>query len=378
MIYRNAAAYSIGLQSRRMKSFLIVIPHFFLLTIWNGRGIAVILDATTSHGRSAMKIGFYMPLRSVWDEKVEGLKAQFPDHEFFHGLKPESPEGRSLDVLVAGRIPEQTYLASPGLKAIFQPFTGINHLPLKALSERNVRVFNVHANAFDVAERALAMTLAFYGRIVEYHDDLKQEIWHGFWVRAGAEDSWDSLFGRTCAILGTGAIGIELAKLLKAFSCKVVGWKRRPADALPQGFDEIKASLDDALAAAEIVFIALPATALTEGLLSKERLLGMKGKFLVNVGRGSIVDEEGLYLALSQGILKGAAIDTWYQYPPSGKVGAPSRYPIHKLSNVILSPHVGGSTHQASARAVEITVDKIRDYIKNGECGGEADLKAAY
>ncbi|TXT49430.1 MAG: D-isomer specific 2-hydroxyacid dehydrogenase [Spirochaetes bacterium] len=325
-----------------------------------------------------MKIGSFMPLRSVWDERIEALALEFPEHEFFHGLKPDSPEAVELDILIAGRLPGHAYLSSSRLKVIFQPFTGINHLPLQSLAERGVRVFNVHANAFDVAERALALTLAFYGRVVEFHDDLRQEKWHGFWVRAGAEDNWDSIAGRTCAILGTGAIGVELAKLLKAFSCPVIGWRRKSGQDVPEGFDKICFDLDEALGEAEIIFVALPATALTEGLLSKERLLAMKGKFLVNVGRGSIVDEEGLYEALRQGVLKGAAIDTWYQYPPSGKIGAPSRFPIHTLQNIILSPHVGGATHQASARAVGITIDKIRQYLRSGECGTEADLKAAY
>jgi phosphoglycerate dehydrogenase-like enzyme len=334
--------------------------------------------STNTKGVKTMKIGSFMPLRSVWDGHIETLAREFTDHEFFHGLKPDSQEAAELDILLAGRLPERVYLASSRLKAIFQPFTGINHLPLQSLEERGVRVFNVHANAFDVAERALALTLAFYGRVVEFHDDLRQEKWHGFWVRAGAEDSWDSLAGRTCAILGTGAIGVELVKLLKAFSCRVIGWRRKSGIEVPPGFDEVRADLDETLGEAEVIFVALPATPLTEGLLSRERLLSMKGKFLVNVGRGSIVDEEGLYLALSQGILKGAAIDTWYQYPPTGKIGAPSRFPVHTLSNIILSPHVGGSTHQASARAVGITIEKIRQYILTGECGSEADLRAAY
>ena len=139
-------------------------------------------------------------------------------------------------------------------------------------------------------------------------------------------------------------------------------------------FRSLKTVLDEA----EIVFVALPATSLTQGLLSKELLAGMKGKFLVNVGRGSIVDEEGLYLALKEGILLGAGIDAWYTYPQSGRVGAPSRYPIHQLPNVILSPHVGGSTHQATARAVDQTLANIREYLLTGSCSSKADLEAMY
>lgn len=328
-----------------------------------------------------MVIGSYMPRRSVWDPYFESLAKEFPEHRFLLGLKPGDEEPADLaamELMLAGRLPESAYLAPGKLKAIFQAFTGINHLPCAALASRGVRVFNVHSNAFDVAEKALSMTLAFYGRIIEYHNDLRNRVWHGFWVRGGAEDNWNSLHGRTCLILGTGAIGVELAKLLKAFSCTVYGWRRRQGLPAPEGFDEIVPDLATAVAKAEIVFVTLPATSLTEGLLSRELLSTMKGKLLVNVGRGSIVDEEGLYLALKDGVLAGAAIDTWYQYPPEGKVGAPSRFPIHELPNVVLSPHVGGSTNQAGERSVLQTVENLRCYLRNGDCSSEADLRQMY
>jgi phosphoglycerate dehydrogenase-like enzyme len=325
-----------------------------------------------------MHFGSFMPLRSIWDKGLETLAKDFPDHRFSLGLKPDSPEVSDLDLMLAGNLPRDAYLASSKLKGIFQSFTGINHLPLAQLRERGVQVFNVHANAFDVAEKALALCLAYYGRIVEYHNDLSKELWHGFWVKAGAEDNWNSIYGKTCAILGTGAVGQALARLLKAFSCEVIGWRRRSGQAVPDGFDRVVGDLKTALDEAEIVFVTLPATNLTQGLLSKELLAGMKGKFLVNVGRGPIVDEEGLYLALRDGILLGAGIDAWYTYPQGGRTGAPSRYPIHKLPNVILSPHVGGSTHQASARAVDQTIANIREYLRTGDCASKADLEAMY
>jgi phosphoglycerate dehydrogenase-like enzyme len=325
-----------------------------------------------------MIIGSFMPRQSVWDERIEALGREFPQHQFLHGLKPEASEAATLDLILAAKLPAETYLASRQLKAIFQPFTGINHLPLRQLAERGIHVYNVHAHAFDVAERALALTLSFYGRIIDFHNDLRKKVWHGFWVRAGTEDNWDSLYGKKCAILGTGAIGIELAKLLKAFSCRVYGWRRRTGLAFPEGFDEIIPELGEAIARAEIIFITLPATPLTDGLLTKDILASMKGKVLVNIGRGSIVDEEGLFLALRDGILKGAAIDTWYTYPQTGKTGAPSRFPIHEFPNVILSPHVGGSTNQASIRVIDVTVGNIRDYLVKGTCSSEADLEAMY
>ncbi|MCX7775699.1 MAG: 2-hydroxyacid dehydrogenase [Rectinemataceae bacterium] len=325
-----------------------------------------------------MIIGSFMPLHSIWSEVIRNLREEFPEHTWLEGLTPDASAIPELDAVLAGRVPHDVLLRATRLKVVFQPFTGINHLPAAQLLERGVRVCNVHSNAFDVAERALAMMLAFYGRVIEYHNDLRQEIWHGFWVNRGAEDNWDSIYGKTVTILGTGAIGRELARLLKAFSCTVHGWRKNPSAPVPEGFDSVIPDLQHAIDAAEIIVVALPATQETEGLLSADILRSMQGKFLVNVGRGSIVDERGLYEALRDGVLKGAGIDTWYVYPPSGVKGAPSRYPIHTLPNVILSPHVGGSTNQATRKAVADTVANIRSYLSTGKGVWEADLSAMY
>lgn len=325
-----------------------------------------------------MNIGSFMPVHSVWGSIIAQLRKEFSEHTWFDGLTAESPEIVSLDIMIAGRIPHSIFSEAVNLKALFQPFTGLNHLPVETILERGIEVYNVHSNAFDVAERALAMTLAFYGRIIEYHNDLKNEIWHGFWVSRGAEDNWDSIYGRSCAILGTGAIGKELAKLLKAFSCKVYGWRRSKSADIPEHFDAVLPTLKEAVDTAEIIFVALPATSETEGLISKDLLMGMKDKFLVNVGRGAIVDEEGLYEALKGGILKGAAVDTWYTYPKTGVIGAPSRYPVHTLPNIILSPHVGGSTNQATRKSVEDTLQNIRAYLRTGKGIWKADLRKMY
>jgi phosphoglycerate dehydrogenase-like enzyme len=158
----------------------------------------------------------------------------------------------------------------------------------------------------------------------------------------------------------------------------VYGWRRKVGQAVPEGFDAVLPDLASVIGKAEIVFVALPATPATEGILTREILASMRGKFLVNVGRGSLVDEEGLYLALRDGVLKGAAIDTWYQYPKEGRVGPPSRFPIQELGNVVLSPHVGGSTNQAKERTADRTIANIAQYLRTGSCSDEVDLGAAY
>jgi len=326
-----------------------------------------------------MLIASLMPSPSRWTPALEDMARRFPDHEF--RIDPEtalSSPGR-VDAVVASRVDPGLFEALSSLKAIFVPFTGANHLPRELLLQRGVRVFNVHGNAESVAQCALAMTLAFFGRTVEYHNDLREGRWHGFWVGKGAEDEWTSIWHKRCLVLGTGAIGSQLARLLAAFDCPVVGYRRRGDAAVPPHFDRIEPDLHKAWAEAELVFAALPLTDQTRGLVSKDILLSSRGKFLVNVGRGPVVDEEGLYLALRDGILRGAAIDTWYRYPEGGATtGAPSRFPIHELPNVLLSPHIAGSTAEANQLSMEQTMENLASWLETGRCAREVDLRELY
>jgi phosphoglycerate dehydrogenase-like enzyme len=320
-----------------------------------------------------------MPYNSSWRAGLEGLAEAFPGHEILVDPRASRAALSRLDAILALRLERGDYEAATSLKAAFVPFTGLNHLPAELLLERGVRAFNVHGNAESVAQCAIALTLAFYGRVIEFHNDLAERKWHGFWVGRGAVDEWSSIFGRRCAIFGVGAIGSALARILKAFDCPVVGYRRRSELPLPPCFDRMESSLERAVEEAELLFIALPLTPATTGLFPKELLMQARGKFLVNVGRGPIVDEEGLYLSLRDGILKGAAIDTWYAYPQGGATeGAPSRFPIHELPNVILSPHVGGSTREAGRLAREQTLANISTWLRGEPCANEVDLRELY
>ena len=320
-----------------------------------------------------------MPSQSEWPARLEVLAAAFPGHEFIVGKDAARAALPRLDAILSSRLDKTDYEAATSLKAVFVPFTGINHLPAEILLERGARVFNVHGNAESVAQCAIAMTLAFYGRGIEFHNDLREGRWHGFWVGRGSEDEWSSIYGRPCAVFGVGAIGTAIARILKAFDCPVVGCRRRSDMPLPPFFDRMESDPRAAVAGAELLFVALPMTPATTGLFTRELLLSARGKFLVNVGRGPIVDEEGLYLALRDGVLKGAAIDTWYTYPPAGsREGAPSRFPIHELPNVVLSPHVGGSTSEAGLIAQGQTIENIASWLRGESCANEVDLKEMY
>ena len=326
-----------------------------------------------------MKIVFYNRLNKLWLQKIQKLRNEFKHVDFVTEQSHVKSALESANALVAGGISLELIQRAKRLEMIFVPFAGVDGLPLDYVKERGVKISNAHGNAPYVAERGIAMALAFYGKVIDYHNDLKASRWHGFAADRGIRDTWDSIRGKPCAVVGTGEIGKQVAKLLKAFECRVIGFKKRPISETSEYFDEITLNLDEALQEGELIFICLPLTEQTKGMFSPEVLGGLKGKFLVNIGRGGIVDEEGLYRALKNGILKGAGIDVWYSYPREGEdQRIPSKYPIHELPNVVLSPHVGGFTPQAAKLNTEQTIDNIRAYLKTGRPVFEVNAELMY
>lgn len=326
-----------------------------------------------------MNVLFFQELNSFWKKQIAGLKADFPGHRFMT-LEEDGPQALgAADVLVGGKPGRADIGAAERLQLVVVPFAGINHLPLELLDRRGIRVANSHGNAPFVAERTLAMMLAWYGNIIGYHEDLKRGQWHGFWVGRGLDDTWRSIRGTRCAVLGTGEIARHLALQLEPFEVEVVGYKRRRIEEGIPGFSRIFYDLDEAIEGADTVVITLPGTPETTGLLGRERLSKMKDTLLVNVGRGSIVDEAALDEALREGTLGGAAIDCWYSYPEGGSTqGPPSRFPFYLGERVVLSPHVAGFTSQAAARNIAQAFENIRQFLRDGSLLFEADPAGGY
>jgi phosphoglycerate dehydrogenase-like enzyme len=157
----------------------------------------------------------------------------------------------------------------------------------------------------------------------------------------------------------------------------VFGYKRRRVESIPEHYEDMYYDLEEAIDAAEIVIIALPATPETKGLFDAGRLSRMKDKLLVNIGRGSIVEEQALYEALRDGTLRGACIDTWYRYP-DGTEGTPSEYPVTELDNVVLSPHAAGFTRQSVQNNLSEAMENLERYLDRGELLNETTPTHAY
>lgn len=235
--------------------------------------------------------------------------------------------------LVTGVAPidREMLLAAPHLKVVTMHGTGTDHIDLAFAKERGVVVCNVPGgNQRAVAELALGLIFSLARGIPQ----ARQQVLDGGWSPViGCE-----VGGKTLGILGLGKIGQELARLGRALGMEVVAHTRTPRPALAAELGLTLLPLDELLARADFISLHLPLTPQTQGLIGARELALVKpGAFLLNLGRGGVVDEPALYQAMTQGLLAGAALDVLAQEPPQGN-------PLLELPQVIVVPHIGGYT----------------------------------
>ena len=315
-----------------------------------------------------MKILFFDSLNEYWQKKLSGLEKDFPDSKFIKVDDPNQkiPLLKDADAVVCGRISIEQLEAAPDLKAIFVPFTGVDSFPVEYIHKKNIFLANTHANSKYVAERAVTLALSVMGRVVEFHQDLYKGKWNLFQLTQS--NFWITMQGKICTILGYGEIGKNIAKLLKGYDCKIIAFKKHIGSDLVNA-DIVTDNLNEAISEGDVIFMCLPLSSDTKNILNRDILMKMKGKYLINIGRGNLIDEEGLYTALKDGILAGAGLDVWYNYPgrKNPEPVLPSRFPIHELKNVVISPHKSGITRESIEGMIDDVVENLRLFINTGK-----------
>lgn len=246
--------------------------------------------------------------------------------------------------------------AAPGLRVVGRLGAGLDNVDVAACRRLGVEVvYAPEANGVAVAEMTMGLMLALARRIPAADRHVRRGGWNRA-AHAGIE-----LEGRTLGILGFGRVGRLVADRARAFGMEIaVAHPRlRPDDPALKAREARLLDLPALLAASDVLSVHLPLTPETAGLIGAAELALMKPTaFLVNTGRGGVVDEEALAAALSAGRLGGAALDVRAAEPP-GRRGAAGI--LARLPNVILTPHVAGLTHEAQRRtAVTVASDVLR------------------
>lgn len=328
-----------------------------------------------------MKFLFHTHLGLEFPQRISDFAAGYPGHEFVVARDKEElfREIGDVDGLVDHRVNEDLLDRAEKLRWFFVPFTGANRLPWDLLDSRDIRISNNHGNAPIVAERAVALALDVMGRVAEFDRGLRR----AYWQRNTGKDEpfvyWTSLTGKRVAILGTGAIGIHIARFIAPFTTDIVGFRRSEAAPVPPEFPSITFNLKVALGHADLCFVALPLTPSTRDLIGEAELAALEDGYLVNVSRGEIVQERPFYDSLKNRLLRGAASDAWYRYPePFAAPCFPSDLPFHELDNLVLSPHAGSHTTEGKMGQLEGVLENIAACIETGSPRDIVDPKAGY
>ncbi|MBM3874015.1 MAG: hydroxyacid dehydrogenase [Verrucomicrobia bacterium] len=222
------------------------------------------------------------------------------------------------------------------LRLVHSPGAGVDGIDFAGLPPA-CTVCNVYGHEYGVAEQAFLLMLALGRDLFGLDAALRRGDW------TPQRPYLPELRGRSLLVLGLGHIGRQLVRWGQFVGMNVRVLTRTPeksrgeAPGVPvHGLDQLHAALPEA----DFVVVAIPAVTNTLGLLSAREFQRMKPTaFVVNVGRGPVIDEDALYEALRTRTIAGAGLDVWYQYPAPGQNLLPSRRPFHELSNVIMTPH---------------------------------------
>jgi len=261
-------------------------------------------------------------------------------------LKEDELTEKLRDVHVLGirsktRVTEKALAEARRLLAVGCFCIGVNQVDLAAANSRGIPVFNApFSNTRSVAELVIGEIIALARQL----GDRSREVHEGRWRKVAA-GSWE-VRGKTLGIVGYGHIGSQVGVLAEAMGMKVVFYDT--GNKLPMGNNRACASLAELLQSADFVTLHVPATPQTRQMIGAEQLAAMrKGSYLLNLSRGSVVVLPALADAIRAGQIAGAAVDVYPEEPESNSDGFQT--PLRGLPNVILTPHVGGSTSEAQA-----------------------------
>jgi D-3-phosphoglycerate dehydrogenase len=243
---------------------------------------------------------------------------------------------------------------------------GTNQVELAAARAVGVPVFNApFSNTRSVAELVMGEIVMLLRRILDKSNAAHRGVWD-----KSAANSWE-VRGKILGIVGYGNIGSQLSVLAEGFGMRVL--YHDALDKLPHGNAQKADSLDALLAASDVVSLHVPETIDTFGMIGEAQIRTMKpGSFLINNSRGTVVDLHALADALRDGHLLGAAVDVFPVEPGSNNERFTT--PLQGLSNVLLTPHVGGSTAEAQVRIGEEVARKLVEYSDGGSTLGAVNF----
>ena len=326
----------------------------------------------TSYPKEKIRILF---LENISDIAVKNFKQQgyvqvdkigkaLTEEELIHEIK----DVHILGIRSKTQITKNILAAANKLQAIGCFCIGVNQVDLKSATRNGVVVFNApYSNTRSVAELVIGLSIMLIRRI----PDKNKAAHEGIWMK-DAKGSYE-LRGKTLGIIGYGNIGSQVSVLAESLGMKVLFYDVETK--LPLGNAVDGKSLKEVLGKADIVTLHVPETSQTKNIINRNTIKQCKkGAIIINYARGEVVDLDALRKSIVDGHIGGAAIDVFPWEPE--KNGDRFQTPLQDLPNVILTPHIGGSTEEAQQNIGEDVSVKLFNYLEKGITFGSHTVPA--
>lgn len=306
-----------------------------------------------------MKLVIIEPL-GVAEQKILTLATQTLGNQLeiiYYDTRTEDPNelisrGKDADIIAVSNLPLNSEVINgcPSLKMLAVAFTGVDHIALDTCKKNGITVCNCagYSNAA-VADLVFGMIISLYRNIISCNQI----------VRAGGTKTnliGFELEGKKFGIIGTGAIGMKVAQIAKAFGCEVYAYSRTPKEDLDIHYTD----LDTLLSSCDIISLHVPLNASTQHLINQQKLaLIQPHAILINTARGPIVDSQALATALNTGKIAGAGIDVFEMEPPIAQ-----DHPLFHTPNTLVTPHIAFATVEALEKRALIVLDNIKKWLE--------------
>ncbi len=271
------------------------------------------------------------------------------------GLAAELADADALVVRSAIQVDAALLAAAPKLRVIGRAGVGVDNIDAEEATRRGIVVMNTPgANAVAVAELTLALMIAMCRGIIRANAGMHAARWEKKSLQ-GSE-----LRGKTLGIIGLGRVGLEVARRALAFGMKVIGFDPFIAPVIARENHVALLALEEVFSNSDFLSLHVGLTPQTEGLINERSIAGMKkGIRIVNCARGELIVESALAEAVRSGHVAGAALDVFHQEPPKDS-------PFLGMEQILLSPHMAGSTDEAQEAIGIQLANQVRDYLKLG------------
>lgn len=258
-------------------------------------------------------------------------------------------------ILVRGKtkVTKEVIEKGKNLKVIGRAGVGVDNIDIKTATEKKISVVYAPTGAtVSVAELTIGLMLSI-SRHIHKADKTTKE---GKWLKSELEGY--ELYGKTLGFIGFGRIGYEVAKIGKAFGMKIIAYDPYTTEEKLKEVGGKLTTVDEVLKNSDFITIHVPLTNETRGMISERQFAIMKpNAYIINCARGGIIDEKALYNALTNKKIRGACLDVFEKEPPVNS-------PLLKLENIVITPHLGASTHEGQLRAGTITAEQILKVLR--------------